>query len=71
MKTKEACEMINRKHNKKVCGSITEFETSKARLQFLSELKGDLLEWLIFDPVEQEKALEVLKSLEKYINYLK
>ena len=41
-----------------------------ARYNALAEIKGDLLNWLIFNEEEQKVAVEVIKKIEKYQNYL-
>ncbi len=37
-----------------------------ARFGALSEIKGDLLNWLIFSEEEQKAAIAVIKKIEKY-----
>lgn len=41
-----------------------------ARYNALNEIKGDLLDWLIFNEEEQKMAISVIKKIEKYQNYL-
>lgn len=41
-----------------------------ARYNALAEIKGDLLNWLIFSEEEQKAAIAVIKKIEKYQNLL-
>lgn len=41
-----------------------------ARYSALAEIKGDLLNWLIFNEEEQKAAIAVIKKIEKYQNLL-
>lgn len=65
----EICNKINKKYKKKICSRGSD-QKNQARVDALYEIKGDLLSWLIFDQVEQEYAIKVIKAIEKYINYL-
>lgn len=41
-------------------------EINWARYGALAEIKGDLLNWLIFSEEEQKAAVAVIKKIEKY-----
>lgn len=41
-------------------------EINWARYSALAEIKGDLLNWLIFSEEEQKAAVAVIKKIEKY-----
>lgn len=41
-------------------------EINWARYSALAEIKGDLLNWLIFSEEEQKAAVTVIKKIEKY-----
>lgn len=41
-------------------------EINWARYRALAEIKGDLLNWLIFSEEEQKAAVTVIKKIEKY-----